>query len=77
MEKTVNNCSEVIDMKKRKPDRREEMLELRARMENIENKLAMTNEPLLLDALSYELLGVRARMNFLIACAKTEQPERV
>ena len=46
---------------------------LRLRIENLETKLALTNEPLLVDALSYELLGLRARMNFLIARAKQEQ----
>lgn len=59
-------------MKKQPPTHREEMLLLRHRMENIETKLSLINEPLLVDALSYELLGLRARMNFLIASAKEE-----
>ena len=45
---------------------------LRQRMENLETKLSLINEPMLVDALAYELLGVRARMNFLIARAKEE-----
>lgn len=60
-------------MKKRAPTYRDELLELRLRMENLETKLALINEPLLVDALSYELLGLRARLNFLIARAKEEQ----
>ncbi len=49
---------------------RDEMVELRNRMQNIETKLSLINEPLLVDALSYELLGLQARLNFLIASAK-------
>ena len=46
------------------------MLILRGRIQNVEEKLSFTSEPLLVDALSYELLGLRARMNFLFADAK-------
>lgn len=60
-------------MKKQTPTYRDELLELRLRMENLETKLALINEPLLVDALSYELLGLRARLNFLIVRAKEEQ----
>ncbi|MBQ8894302.1 MAG: hypothetical protein IJ043_07835 [Clostridia bacterium] len=63
-------------MKKHAPTYREELVSLRQRMENIETKLSLINEPLLVDALSYELLGLRARMNFLIATAKEEQAAR-
>lgn len=60
-------------MKKTKPTYREEMLILRHRIDNLETKLSLTDEPLLIDALAYELLGLRARMNFLIARARKEQ----
>ena len=57
-------------MKKQVYTYRDEMVSLRERMENLETKLSLINEPLLVDALSYELLGLRARLNFLIATAK-------
>ncbi|MBQ6823784.1 MAG: hypothetical protein IJP27_03955 [Clostridia bacterium] len=59
-------------MKKQVPAYRDELLSLRRRIENTETKLALINEPLLVDALSYELLSLRARMNFLFASAKEE-----
>ena len=59
-------------MKKKPMTHQEEMVLLRQRMENLETKLSLINEPMLVDALAYELLGVRARMNFLIARAKEE-----
>jgi len=60
-------------MKKIKTKYQEEMLVLRQRIDNLETKLALTDEPLLIDALAYELLGLRSRMNFLIARARKEQ----
>ncbi len=60
-------------MKKQTVTYRDEMVALRLRIENLETKLALTNEPMLVDALSYELLGLRSRMSFLIARAKKEQ----
>ena len=57
-------------MKKKMPTAGEEMLELRRRIENLETKLSMIREPLLIDAMAYELLGLKARMNFLFAEAK-------
>jgi len=60
-------------MKKIKTTYQEEMLVLRQRIDNLETKLALTDEPLLIDALAYELLGLRSRMNFLIARARKEQ----
>ncbi len=57
-------------MKKRTPTPQEEMMELRRRIENLETKLSLIREPLLIDALAYELLGLKARMNFLFAEAK-------
>lgn len=60
-------------MKKQRPTYRDEMVALRQRINNLETKLSLINEPLLVDALSYELLGLQARMNFLIATAKKEQ----
>lgn len=73
MVETGKNGSEVRFMKKHTPTYREELLSLRQRMENLETKLALINEPMLVDALSYELLGLQARLNFLIATAKEEQ----
>ena len=60
-------------MKKRNPTPREEMVALRNRMENLETKLKLTNEPMLVDALAYELLALKSRMNFLIADAKNRE----
>lgn len=60
-------------MKKKVYSYREEMVELRERMANIETKLSLINEPLLVDALSYELLGLRSRLNFLISTAKAAE----
>ncbi len=60
-------------MKKQVYTHRDEMVALRERMRNIETKLSLINEPLLVDALSYELLGLQARLNFLIATAKEEE----
>ena len=62
-------------MKKRKPDYQDEMRELRRRRDNLEAKLDFTSEPFIVDALSYELLGVRARMDALFARAKAENNE--
>lgn len=59
-------------MKKKAMTPREELVQLRNRMENLEAKLSLINEPLLVDALSYELLGVRARISFLIAKEKEQ-----
>ena len=59
-------------MKKKPMTPQEELVQLRNRMENLETKLSLINEPLLVDALSYELLGVRARMRFLIAKEKEQ-----
>ena len=59
-------------MKKQTTSRRDELIDLRERMRNIETKLSLINEPLLVDALSYELLALQARMNFLIFSAKQE-----
>ena len=54
-------------MKKNPPSYRDEMVDLRERMANLETKLSLINEPLLVDALSYELLGLRARLALRIA----------
>ena len=40
-------------MKKKMPTAGEEMLELRRRIENLEMKLSMIREPLLIDAMAY------------------------
>ena len=63
-------------MKKTMPTPQQEMADLRRRIENLETKLSMIREPLLMDALAYELLGLRARMNYLFIEAKnrTESP---
>ena len=60
-------------MKKQAYTYRDELVELRERMANLETKLSLINEPLLVDALSYELLGLRARLNFLISTAKAAE----
>ncbi|MBR2013750.1 MAG: hypothetical protein IJ995_06005 [Clostridia bacterium] len=60
-------------MKKKHQTPREELLDLRIRMENLETKLAMIDEPMLMDALAYELLALKSRMNFLISDAKKRQ----
>ncbi len=61
-------------MRKKIPTPQEEMVDLRRRIENLETKLSMIREPLLMDALAYELLGLKARMNFLFAEAKNSAP---
>lgn len=60
-------------MKKKMQTTREELVDLRRRMENLETKLAMINEPMLMDALAYELLALQARINFLIADTKKRE----
>ncbi len=60
-------------MKKQTVSYRDELVDLRQRMANLETKLSLINEPLLVDALSYELLGLKSRLNFLIATAKAEE----
>lgn len=57
-------------MKKTIPTPQQEMADLRRRIENLETKLSMIREPLLMDALAYELLGLRARMSYLFVEAK-------
>ena len=59
-------------MKRKEQTPREEMVLLREKIKNLEAKLSLINEPLLVDALAYELLGVRARMSFLIAREKEQ-----
>ncbi len=60
-------------MKKKPQTPREELIDLRRRMENLETKLAMINEPMLMDALAYELLALKSRMNFLISDTKKRE----
>ncbi len=60
-------------MKKKLQTPREELIDLRRRMENLETKLAMINEPMLMDALAYELLALKSRMNFLISDTKKRE----
>lgn len=59
-------------MKKQPLSYREEMALLRRRIENTETKMDLIREPLLLDALAYELLGLRARMNYLFSLARED-----
>ncbi len=61
-----------MKMKKQAPTYRDELISLRQRIDNLETKLSLINEPLLVDAISYELLALQARMNFLIVSAKEE-----
>lgn len=60
-------------MKKKQQTPRDELIDLRIRMENLETKLAMINEPMLMDALAYELLALKSRMNFLISDTKKRE----
>jgi hypothetical protein len=60
-------------MKQKLQTPREELVDLRRRMENLETKLAMINEPMLMDALAYELLALKSRINFLIADTKKRE----
>ena len=52
------------------PDTRTELLYLKRQIELTENKFRFTNEPKLLDALSFELLGLRSRLGYLLDIAK-------
>ena len=52
------------------PDTRTELLYLKRQIELAENKFRFTNEPKLLDALSFELLGLRSRLGYLLDIAK-------
>lgn len=60
-------------MKKLKQTPREELLDLRCRMENLETKMALISEPMLMDAMAYELLALQSRMNFLILDTKRRE----
>ena len=62
-------------MKKKQQTPREELVDLCRRMKNLETKLALINEPMLVDALAYELLALKSRINFLIS--DTKKRERV
>ena len=59
-------------MKKRNLSAREELAEIKQRISNLETKLSLINEPLLVDALSYELLGLQMRLRYLISRAKVQ-----
>ena len=59
-------------MKKRAYTPQDELAELKQRISNLETKLALINEPLLADALSYELLGLQMRLRYLISTAKVQ-----
>ena len=49
---------------------KEEIREVLRQIELTEKKISFTNEPKLIDALSFELLGLRARVGYLIDLAK-------
>ena len=49
---------------------RAELLYLKKQIEIIESKISFTSDPKLLDALSYELLGLKSRMSYLLDNAK-------
>ncbi len=51
-------------------DEKTELIYIKAQIEAVESKIAFTSEPKLVDALCYELLGLRARMGYLIDRAK-------
>ncbi len=59
-------------MKKKLYSVRDELADLKQRISNLETKLALINEPLLADALSYELLGLQMRLRYLISTAKVQ-----
>ena len=59
-------------VKKKELTPHDELVQLRQRRSNVETKLALINEPLLVDALTYELLGIETRIRFLIASEKKE-----
>ncbi len=59
-------------MRKKEQTPRDELVYLRECRTNLETKLSLINEPLLVDALSYELLAIEARIRFLIARTKEE-----
>lgn len=52
------------------PDIRQELVTLKNQIDITETKMNFTNEPKLVDALSYELLSLRARLGYLIEVAK-------
>lgn len=52
------------------PDIRTELLYLKKQIEITESKISFTNDPRLIDALSYELLGLKSRMGYLFENAK-------
>lgn len=51
-------------------DAKTELLMLKKEIEVLEGKMSFTCEPKLIDALAYELLGLRARMGYVIDRAK-------
>ncbi len=59
-------------MKKQVYTIQDELADLKQRISNLETKLALINEPLLADALSYELLGLQMRLRHLISSAKVQ-----
>ena len=49
---------------------KDEIREVLRQIELTEKKISFTNEPKLIDALSFELLSLRSRVGYLIDCAK-------
>ena len=57
-------------MPKTEPTVKDEILYLKRQIELTEKKMSFTSEPKLIDALSFELLGLRSRLGYFIDCAK-------
>ena len=51
-------------------DIRREMMNLKRDIDITETKMNFVNEPKLFDALSYELLGLKARLGYFIELSK-------
>ena len=57
-------------MQKIQMDIKDEIMSVKRRIELTEKKISFTNEPKLIDALNFELLGLRSRLGYLIDFAK-------
>ena len=53
-------------------DVRSELLYLKKQIQITESKISFTSDPKLLDALSYEMLGFKSRMGYLLENAKSD-----
>ena len=53
-------------------DIRSELLYLKKQIEITESKISFTSDPKLLDAISYEMLGFKSRLGYLLDNAKSD-----